>query len=459
MVFERLLGKLLPRWAAILAGVLAVWSCTRLTGAEVVIAATADLHGCAQQFQQRIAPLIGQLHRQHGDSFIYVDVGDTVQGTLAIQQKRGAGMLPLLYAAGCQLWVPGNHELEFGFNAFRNLLQEFHGTTLAANLHSMTLRELVQPYVLRELGGYKIAFIGLMLRDMNNCFPIPAGHFQTLGGQPVLRRTVKAAREAGADAIVLLRHVGKYGGKENLNTLLKNTPEVDLVIGAHSHIADGGSKVGNSWYVQPPAHGSGVVKAVLVFDDKNRRLTQIETGIIPLEQLPEPESEQDKAILKAWPLQGLNMPALCMKKFTGSDLALYAVSSADKLQRLLQNKQKSRADCFKVFPYFDPVITVRLSGREVMHIVREYTAFAHKRQQFIATAGFRIMTAGSRLQDIVFDQERKEYTLAISAYAAAGAGGQLPGIRRILSGRIDFDQAENAPGILDVILKVQEENL
>ena len=48
-------------------------------------------------------------------------------------------------------------------------------------------------------------------------------------------------------------------------------------------------------------------------------------------------------------------------------------------------------------------------------------------------------------------EDKEHYSLAISAYAGAGAGGQLPGVRRILQHKIDHQQAENAMGILDLL--------
>ena len=52
---------------------------------------------------------------------------------------------------------------------------------------------------------------------------------------------------------------------------------------------------------------------------------------------------------------------------------------------------------------------------------------------------------------INFAENKKSYILAISAYAAAGAGGMLPETRRILKNRIDLQAAEKAHGVLSYI--------
>ena len=418
---------------------------------QIDILASADLHGAVQQYKCGVMPVIAGA-RMADPQVVYVDLGDSAQGTFLINKRRGAGFLKMLSAAGCDIWVPGNHELEYGFEAFKRLINELDSTAvLAANLQAPELAEQVQDVLLREIKGVKVAFIGLMLQNMNNSFPVAEVRFQTLPGQAVLRRCIQKARAHGAEIIVLLRHVGKYGGGCNLSELLKNAPEVDLVIGAHSHQPDGGCQVGNAWYVQPPPYGEKLLKVSLYFDIKKRQLQQIESGFIELEHFSEPVTPEELVPAPSVKGQSPDFPADLMQRRMKSDLAIYAVNNRELSDKLLENKNPTIGDYFRVFPYFDPVVTVEISAGELREVMREYWAFAHKRKQLLTTAGFICKTSGKHLHEVVFAQNKDRYRLAISAYVAAGAGGQLPGIRRIMKDKIDYAQAEKAPGILEIL--------
>ena len=163
-----------------------------------------------------------------------------------------------------------------------------------------------------------------------------------------------------------------------------------------------------------------------------------------------PESTELDAVL-LFTNENMNFPAEKMREFCRADLALYAVSDPGALRKLLQNKNPLMRDCFRVFPYYDPVITVKVTSAELHVIVAEYLKLLHKRKQFLAVSGFKFDSVRGRLHGITLDKTKPHYTLAISAYAAAGAGGYLPETRRIIQRVADYSAAENAVGILDII--------
>lgn len=417
---------------------------------ELTVLASADLHGNTEQLRKAVAPAVKNIFQQTSGRAIYVDAGDCAQGSLRLQRSRGTGILPELYRAGCTIFVPGNHELEFGFEAFKNIVRDFSGTVLAANLYAPELDGSFKDHVIVEMSGVKVAFIGLMLKNMQNAFPVEEKRFRTLPGAAVLRRSVNRALAQKADVIVLVRHAGKYGGGENTYDLVKHVPEIDLVIGAHTHLPDAGSMVGRSWYVQPPAHGKALAKINLVFDRKLKRVKQIKSSLLPLPQYRETASEE----LKTAPVitgKTLDHPAEKIAEKFNADLALYAVSSPAKLQALLQNPAPTQGDYYKVFPYFDPIITVRVSAGEFKVIVSEYSKFLRKRKQYLAKKGFQVNMVRSQVRSITLDKAQDSYTLALPAYAAAGAGGNLPDTGRLLKGKINHRQAENSPGIWEIL--------
>ena len=70
----------------------------------------------------------------------------------------------------------------------------------------------------------------------------------------------------------------------------------------------------------------------------------------------------------------------------------------------------------------------------------------------LTAAGLRLDTSGGKLRTVGFETIKFRYRLTLSAFAAAGAGGKLPRTRQILRDRIDRKSADQAPGILDIVL-------
>ena len=118
-------------------------------------------------------------------------------------------------------------------------------------------------------------------------------------------------------------------------------PEIDLVIGAHTHTANAGTRLGNVWYVQGEPHGKCLLKTSIYFDKKQRTVRQIESGFLPLRACREPLPRA--ARLPAAPVTGsVDFAAERIRKHYGSDLALYAVPQGRFLAQLMQKKQPHR---------------------------------------------------------------------------------------------------------------------
>lgn len=416
----------------------------------LTVLATADLHGNTSQIEKAIAPAVAAA-RKLDPQTIYIDAGDAAQGTLAVNLAQGGNVLALLASAGCDIFVPGNHELEYGFEIFKKLLKSFPNTVLAANLHAPELEKSYQPWVIKNVKGVKIAFIGMMLKDMTTAFPVDEKRFNTFAYSAILRKNVDAVIRAGAEVIVLIQHAGKYSAGQNIYELLAKFPEIDLVIGAHTHRADAGSSAVDAWYVQPPARGSKLLKAVIRFDKRLRRVKNIESSLLDLPWFDTPYPAQAYEKVDKTNHDDPNFPARIIAGKVKSHWAIYAVESRNKLMELLRDPAPDLLAYYRVFPYYDRIITVEVSGGELYEIVREYLAFCRKRKMFLAVSGFSFSSSRGKLRTIHDLERSKVRTLAISAYAAAGAGGQLPGIRRILKNKINHRQAENAPGILQLI--------
>src|SRR5881394_1331323 len=162
----------------------------------------------------RCVTQIRRWRRQNRDS-ILIDVGDVYQGTEVSLRTKGELMIDLFNHLDYDAWVVGNHEFDWGIEAFQQALQRSTMPVLAAN----TILEgrpadgfrdakhpfaKIQPFLLEEIAGIKLAIIGITTPGM--LFWLRPEFTRGIEFQnPIepVRRAIARAKSEGADAIVL----------------------------------------------------------------------------------------------------------------------------------------------------------------------------------------------------------------------------------------------------------------
>src|SRR6187200_3128296 len=161
----------------------------------------------------RCATQIRRWRRENPNS-ILIDVGDVYQGTDVSFRNKGELMIDLFNHLKYDAWVIGNHEFDWGIAPFTHALQKSAMPVLGANTtldgkpagsssDSQHPFGKVQPFVVKEIEGIKVAIIGITTPGMP--FWLPREFTVGIGFEyPVepVRRTIARAKSEGADAIV-----------------------------------------------------------------------------------------------------------------------------------------------------------------------------------------------------------------------------------------------------------------
>lgn len=156
--------------------------------------------------------------------------GDTLSPSLLSGFDQGAHMVDLFNAAGLDLFVPGNHEFDFGKEIYDKRMNEAQFAILAANLRRAD-GGLVGPTrdsMIVERAGIKIGFVGAALPntpELSNSGDIKFGP-----GVETVVREAKVLREKGADFVVALVHLDKADGSK-----LVEMRAADLILQGHNH--------------------------------------------------------------------------------------------------------------------------------------------------------------------------------------------------------------------------------
>ncbi|MGH7936205.1 MAG: bifunctional metallophosphatase/5'-nucleotidase, partial [Chthoniobacterales bacterium] len=251
---------------------------------------TNDYHGHADL--GGMARCVTQIRRWRAENpnSLLIDIGDVYQGTQFALSDHGLTMIDLFNLLRYDAWLVGNHEFDWGIDPFLHAVERFAMPVLAANTsfsekpagasadpHHPFAK--IQPFILMELAGIKIAVIGLTTPGMPFWFPprFTAG-LEFLDPIEPARRAVTQTRALGANAILLAGHMGlkeRTGGDDFANRVIALTgefPEVAAFIAGHTH-QDIPSRLTNGIiFTQADHFGIHVGRLDLVFDRSSKKL-------------------------------------------------------------------------------------------------------------------------------------------------------------------------------------------
>ena len=204
---------------------------------------TNDVHGAYENYAYATEIM------KYGD--LIVDAGDNIQGSVATTLTDGQCMVDLMNAVGYDLAVPGNHEFDYGFDRFLEIVKGENTPYVSANIWDKTAdKAVLDGYKIFEVEGKKVALVGIttpetLVKSTPTFFQNEKGEWiydfcnDTSGEKlyKVVQDNVDAAKAAGADYVIAVGHLGIDEQSEpwTSSSVIKNTTGIDALIDGHSH--------------------------------------------------------------------------------------------------------------------------------------------------------------------------------------------------------------------------------
>ncbi|MHA1190072.1 MAG: bifunctional metallophosphatase/5'-nucleotidase [Alphaproteobacteria bacterium] len=156
----------------------------------------------------RLAAVV-KAERAKGGNLIYAHAGDTISPSLMSGFDQGAHIITLTNLAPPDIFVPGNHEFDFGEDVFRKRMAEANFPILAANLRDSSGAPLagISDTIMMEFGPAKVGIVGLTAD--NSPFMSSPGSLKFAATVDTGIAQAKALREAGADLVVAVAHANR----------------------------------------------------------------------------------------------------------------------------------------------------------------------------------------------------------------------------------------------------------
>ena len=221
-----------------------VGGATCVEGQRLAVLHFNDFHGQLEPYNDpetgasvggiaRLAAAVEKVRAEDaGRPVLLLFAGDLLQGTVTSSLFLGVPDVVLFDRLGVDAAVMGNHELDYGQDAFRHLATVASFPFLAANVETVPEPLPVKPYlVIAKPGGPKVAILGLTTRELTTTtHPRNIGGVRVEDPLVVARRFATTLREEG-DVLVVLSHMGVADDRE----LAREIPDIDLIVGGHNH--------------------------------------------------------------------------------------------------------------------------------------------------------------------------------------------------------------------------------
>ena len=436
-------------------------------GQQLTLLHTTDTHGACGVHEHawlRLATLIRRELASRGkENCLLIDTGDAVQGSLMASLSRGVGPLTPLRVLPYDVCVPGNHELDFGIGSYLEFCRLLEGKLLSANFRIKG--QNVPGWRMFRKSGLKVAVIGIQASYYANwLLPEDVSQCIVERGEAALERLLPEVCAAKPDLIVLAIHQGwtepkaDSRGVNEVARIAERFPEIDIILGGHTHRTFEGRKVGNrAWYLQPSPYGKSLGVAEIRF--KKGKLEQVSSHLLSTEDdsliddpalakalqpfwgVEEKELRRDTGIILKREISSAGRAGsgcqtsslLCqaMAKATGAEIALH-----NKLNEYSLFPGKiTPVNLFRLVPYENTIVTAEVTLPELEEILAEQNRF-RKNYRFCEAWNVRHVTKNGKTRVVTIgenapDAGGKRYRIALNSHTASGSGN-FPVLKRIL---------------------------
>jgi 2',3'-cyclic-nucleotide 2'-phosphodiesterase/3'-nucleotidase len=429
----------------------------------------------------RCATQIAAWRRDNPNS-VLIDIGDVYEGTQFGFGDRGRAMIELFNLLRYDAWIVGNHEFDWSIEPFLQAVSRSAMPVLAANttLAGKPAGDFeernhpfarIQPFLLREIAGIRLAIVGLTTPGMPFWFPprFTEG-IEFLDPIEPTRRAIQQARSLGAHAIILAGHMGlkeRTGGDDFANRAISLTaefPEATVFIAGHTHQPIESRLTNGAIFTQADHFGIHIGRVDLFFDRNSKKLlhqeahaelldSRIETDPVVLSRA-KPQLDEAANILSqavgelAETLSARDRPgepsqiALLIAMAVAEALAERGLTIDGLFQgsfdvHAFHKGKKTIGDIWQILPYENFLVTAELDPLSLKVMMQE----TFEVQEARSLAGFRFEVEGDqrsrhlmnlRLVDGCPLDPGRRYRVALNTFDASSAGHRFMKLREML---------------------------
>lgn len=239
---------------------------------KITIAYFADIHAQINDHQEmfwynnkkyfttagglsRIAYIVNKLRKESSGNLLFMDAGDTFQGSGPAALSSGEAIIEPMNSIGLDLATPGNWEIVYGKQRLMEITDRLNYPLIASNIVDEYTNKLIfDPYIIKIIDGIKIGVIGYTDPDVVERQPPSYSKGLIYRGKDVLQPLINRMKnDDKVDIVILLTHIGL----PKAVNLAKELHNVDILLSGDTHERTYEPiNIGNTLVVEPGSFGS-----------------------------------------------------------------------------------------------------------------------------------------------------------------------------------------------------------
>lgn len=372
----------------------------------------------------RVSSAIKSEKAKYGaDSVIVTDAGDCLQGsplasyTHSLKNYSGLSKFTDAYnEVGYDARCLGNHDFNFGLDYLAYYIDNNKAPMVNDNVldAETNVPAFGREYVIIEKQGIKVGLLGITTQYVPHWEP--KEHVEGLKFVSAFERIKHYAKilRPQVDVLAVMYHGGfesdpitgeatePHRGENEGYKILTEIPEVDVMLTGHQHRRLN-LVTRDTAIVQPGYRGEAIAEVILDIDDKTKKIKEMSTKLVdtkdydpdpevvnivkdldsdtqkwldqPIAELSEPAPIENamKGRLEGAPF--INLLQQMQLWFTKADVSATAVMS--EVARGF-DKTVTLRDILLNYPYANQLCRVKLTGKELRHIIEHSASFLEK---------------------------------------------------------------------------------
>ena len=424
---------------------------------------TNDIHGAILPFEKEDKPgvqyggismLANLMNEKTIDgATIKIDGGDWAQGTYPSGRDKGITMMKLLSTLKYDATIIGNHDFDWGRDNLGKMMEATDFPVLGANIIDSEKNDLmngVKPYVIKEMNGVKVGIIGVTSsRTADQTAPANTVGLSFADPVKTIKKYLPEMEKQDAEMIVVVSHCGDEFDQQ----IAKGVPEIDVIVGAHSHKAlEDPILVGKTLILQAGSSARNLGELDITFDKAQDKIVDFRNDLVYVNSntsKPDPKIESMLAPVMDEIMEKLNEPAgttdILLSRRGANAETIMGNIVADSLKKAgnaevaFTDQGGIRADIrpgeitygeiYQVFPAENSVVTMDLTGAQLKSIMEES---ARRTRGTIEVSGMKMDIEpkngkDEKVMNIMVNGEpldlKRTYRVATNDYLSAGGNG------------------------------------
>ncbi len=445
---------------------------------KVTFVLASDIYKMSEQNGRGgYARLAGAINaeRARGGKVIVVHAGDALSPCLMCSFDQGEHVIDLMNRIGFDVFVPGNHEYDFGKQVYLKRMSEAKFPIFAANLRGPDGKPLPghRDSEIIDVEGVKIGIVGLTAEDSPE--KSNPGDLKIARVRATLEERAKSLREQGAEFIVGVVHAERH-----IDTEIFDHGIVDVLLSGDDHdirfiynrksvFVEGGEdalyvlalditfeerreagarlewspqfRIIDTADVTPDA---AIAERVRFYEEQLSRELDVELGTLkaPL--------DSRSAVVRGGEAGWGNLITDAVRSVTGADLAIMNGGGIRGGRRYEAGYKLTRRNVLSELPFGNKTLVFRLTGEDILKTLEHgYAAYPRPAGPFLQVSGANIVLdparkEGNRVVSVLIGgqplERNKYYAVAASDFFLRGGDGFTAFTQSALRTRVEDAQ-------------------